>query len=553
MRIKTWEGLVTDHSPMPAGLRGNPRLLRISASLAGQAEDTCPDYTAAKARPAVSARFPVRYPKARLEDFPLARVQKVLDRVEFGGDSIDSALQDVERCAPPLHDMQRNFVRHAARSYLANQRPQDAPPVVPCRHEWAVRGTKGDRTWESTAWGRQYHDPATGLREFRFLVLGQTGEQSGKKDRPAAQIAHAAHVAAFGQPAERAEWNNQPYRLLGAETVNWVRVAEVGLMDGSYELLFEGTPEQARAYFAEHAKDRITSLVRGGRQRPGASCLKCKLLTSCDALPKTPGLLGLPSRRSPWPLRKVSVSDLRYHSDCPGMAFGYSSRLPRANEYSLEAQLGKAVHWWLERNHRHGAGECNAFDMPMADHRWGEDPYIMSGEWARIGSQMLGWHLDICPFNAGSITDVSIESDLAFHDTSANVVVVAKPDMLFHDNGAVVWREIKTTQRDSRYHDDPLDAHPQLALATVLLADGHLGGDLAGARVELETLRPDSANLECIEPFHEPERVAKARRILHDLAEPWRSDEIFTARPTGRVCGTCPVSQWCSSALGGGR
>jgi PD-(D/E)XK nuclease superfamily len=166
---------------------------------------------------------------------------------------------------------------------------------------------------------------------------------------------------------------------------------------------------------------------------------------------------------------------------------------------------------------------------------------------------MLGQHLDICPFNAGLITNVSIEPELAFHDTTANVVVIAKPDMLFRDNGAVVWRETKTTQREDRFHDDPLDAHPQLALATVLLADGHLGGEPTGARVELETLRPDSGNLECIEPFHEPERVAKARQVLHDLAEPWRSDEIYTARPTGRVCGTCPVSQWCSSAIGGHR
>jgi hypothetical protein len=141
---------------------------------------------------------------------------------------------------------------------------------------------------------------------------------------------------------------------------------------------------------------------------------------------------------------------------------------------------------------------------------------------------------------------------LAFYDTTANVVIVAKPDMIYRDQGAVVWRETKTTQRDDRFHDDPLDAYPQLALATVLLGEGTLGGDLNGARVELETLKPGTSNIEYIEPFHEPDRVAKARQVLHDLAEPWRSDEVFTARPTARVCGTCPVSTWCSSAIGGG-
>lgn len=540
---------MTDSWPMPAGLKGNPRPLRVSASLAGQPEDTCPAYTAAKARPAVSSKVRTRHPKTRLEDFPLGRAQKALDMVELEGASLDTALQDVERCAPPLHDMQRNFIRGAVRSYLGNKRPHDAPTVVPCGYEWALRTTKDDRPWEYTAWGRRYHNPSTGLREFRFLALGRAGE----RERPVAQVAHAAHVAASGEPAERPEWNNLPYKLLGAEPVNWVRVVEVGLVDGSYKLLFEGTPEEARALFAADATGRIKSLVRGGNPRPGASCLKCKLLTSCGALPKTPGLLCVPARRSPWPLRKVSMSDLRYYRDCPSMAFAYTSRLPRTNEYSLEARLGKAVHRVLEINHNLRMGECNAHDMPMSDRAWGEDPNVMSGEPGRIGSRMLGQHLDICPFNAGLITNVSIEPELAFYDTTANVVVVAKPDMLFRDNGAVVWRETKTTQREDRFHDDPLDAHPQLALATVLLADGHLGGEPTGARVELETLRPDSGSLECIEPFHEPERVAKARQVLHDLAEPWRSDEIYTARPTGRVCGACPVSQWCSSAIGGHR
>ncbi|MFD7652856.1 PD-(D/E)XK nuclease family protein [Actinosynnema sp. NPDC059797] len=469
--------------------------------------------------------------------------------IEFGDLPLDAALQRAERAAPPLHDVQRTFVQHAVRAYLDNSRPTDAPPVVPCEHEWVLRARRDGRTWEYTSWGRRYHDPTTELREFRLLVVGQ----AGKRERPAAQIAHAAHVAASGEPATRPERYAEPYRLLGAEPVNRVRVAEVGVTDGSYALLFDGTPEQARERFAEHAAEPVKTLVRGGQARPGASCLKCKLLTSCEDLPKAPNLLGVPGRRSPWPLRKVSMSDLRYYRDCPAMSFAYGVRLPRTDEYSAEAELGKAVHQVLEVNHGLGKGECTAYDMPMADWVWSEDPDIMSGELGRAGSQMLGQHLDTCPFNAGAITDVRVEPELTFYDTTANVIVIAKPDVLFHDNGGVVWRETKTTQLEGRFHDDPLDAYPQLALATVLLNDGHLGGDLTGARVELETLRPGGATVECIEPFHEPDRVAKARQVLHDLAEPWRSDEVFTARPTARVCGTCPVSRWCSSALGGGR
>jgi hypothetical protein len=119
VRIKTGRSLVTDSWPMPAGLKGNPWPLRVSASLAGRPEDTCPDYTATKARPAVSAKVRTRHPKARLEDFPLGRVQKALDMVELEGVSLATALQDVERCAPPLHDMQRNFIRGAVLSFPA--------------------------------------------------------------------------------------------------------------------------------------------------------------------------------------------------------------------------------------------------------------------------------------------------------------------------------------------------------------------------------------------------------------------------------------------------
>lgn len=539
---------MTDPWLMPASLKGNPRLLRVSASLAGTAENTCPSYTAAKARPAVSARAARRHPHARLEDFSLGQVQTALDRVEFDGLSLDAALRDVGQGGRPLHDTQQTYIRHAVRTYLDNKRPRNAPAVVPCQSEWVLCATKDERTWEYVPWGRRYHDPATGLREFRFLLFGRAGE----RERPAAQIALAAHATGSGEPALRPDDHAAPYASLGAEVVKWVRVTEVGLLDGSYNVLFEGTPEKARTFFAKHAADRVRTLVQDGNPQPGASCFQCKLLTSCRELVKMPGLLGVPGRRAAWPLRKVSISDLRYYRDCPAKAYAYRCHLPRTDEYSDEARLGHAVHRVLEINHSGaGAGECNAHDMPMADQTWGEAPNVMSGELGRTGSRMLGWHLDICPFNSGPITDVRPEPELAFYDTAANVLVVAKPDLLYRDQDAIVWRETKTTQREKRFHDDPLDAYPQLALATVLLSEGTLGGDPAGARVELETLKPDTSTIEYIEPFQEPDRVAKARQVLHDLAEPWRNDEVFTARPSARACGTCPVSTWCSSAIGG--
>lgn len=141
-----------------------------------------------------------------------------------------------------------------------------------------------------------------------------------------------------------------------------------------------------------------------------------------------------------------------------------------------------------------------------------------------------------------------MEPQLTFHDTAAQVIVIAKPDMLYLDEGSWMWREVKTTQKRRWFHDDLLDEFPQLALGVLVLHEGLLGGNPAGARVELEVLRPDGAEIALIDP-NDPERVEKARSVLHRMAEPWRADGIFEARP-GQDCQWCPVSRWCPSFPG---
>ena len=99
------------------------------------------------------------------------------------------------------------------------------------------------------------------------------------------------------------------------------------------------------------------------------------------------------------------------------------------------------------------------------------------------GSRMLANHADLCPYTeAGQITEVRVEPTLAVHDTDANVIVIAKPDMLYMEDGAWVYREIKTRQRPLRSSVRTCSGDfPQLALATVLMAENALGGQ-AGRR-----------------------------------------------------------------------
>jgi hypothetical protein len=402
----------------------------------------------------------------------------------------------------------------------------------------------GGGLWEMYAWGRRYQSADGQLREFRFLRFGTV---SGRTRDPS-QIAIAVYAAAFGVPAPwpaKGDWA-QPFNPAATTEATTIRIADAGLADGSRAVHLEVTRGEAQAFFIRHGRQRIREIVVGGAPRPGSSCGDCKLITACGTLPRIPGLLGLPSRRAA--LRTVSVSDLRYYRSCPAQAHLSALNLPPGG-YGPQATLGLAVHAWLENLHQRGGGACQAADMPETGEDWAGGKWQVSGPLADLGSRMLAHHPSVCAFGqSGLAIDVRVEPRLAFHDTAAQAIVLAKPDMVYLEDGSWVWRELKTTQRPVWFNDDLLDEFPQLALAVTILAEGGLGGDRAGSRVELEVLRPDGSEVILIDPS-DPGRVAKARSVLRGLAEPWRDDEEFTARP-GPNCQRCLVSQWCPSFAG---
>jgi CRISPR/Cas system-associated exonuclease Cas4 (RecB family) len=272
----------------------------------------------------------------------------------------------------------------------------------------------------------------------------------------------------------------------------------------------------------------------------------CKQFTGCEAVPRRPGVLGLPSRVAP--LRKVSVSDLRYHAACPAQGFLRSLHLPKSDEYGSAARLGQAVHGWIEKLHRRPEQPpCAVGDMPSVGENWTQGRWRVSDEDAATGRDMLLHHVDACPFqDAALIQRVEPEALRVVHDTAAQAVVIAKPDLLYQEDGSWVWRELKTTRKRRRHHEDLLDTYPQLALAVALLAQGALGGDPDGSRVEVEILRPDGSDPHVIDPT-DPGRQRKALSVLRRYAGPWREDETWDARP-GPHCRSCPVSRWCPSA-----
>jgi hypothetical protein len=259
---------------------------------------------------------------------------------------------------------------------------------------------------------------------------------------------------------------------------------------------------------------------------------------------RAPGLLGLRSY-SRTKLRQVSISDLRYYADCPAQYQLRALRLPKASEYAMAARLGQAVHHFLESRHTQAAVSCGHEDMPIgAD--WPDPRWELDREAAEAGLRMLAHHPFVCPLQAGT-SDFAIEKTFVFHDTAAQALVIAKPDLVYRDAGAWVWRETKTTSRDQRGGTDVMAEYPQVALATAILGSGLLGGPVDGARVELELLRPTGPDLLVVDPA-DPGQVDRAHAVLRRMAQPWREDMTFAATP-GKKCRTCPVSRWCPSAV----
>lgn len=526
-----------------SGLTGDRSVVRIGTRAAE--EGTCPDKLAAKALPAVYPLQRSRQKKQYLADFPLQAVVGALDDVEAHGLTRQEAIISLGRGAkPPLHPGLVRWAGHAVGAYLDAIARLDTPATSLVPDYWAVQQVSGCRTWEVYAWGRRYQSPDGSVREHRFLRFGEADAERRDKS----QVAIAAYAAAFGSPAPWPDPWHEPFRPRSGEhaAVLRVRVVEVGLDGGPPAVLFDGTPAQAEALYAAEARDHLRDLTRGGMPQPGHACTGCKLITACDEIRRIPGLLGITDPTAPQ--RAWSVSNGRYYQQCPSRDHLTRLHLPKQDEYGPAAVRGQAVHEWLKQTHSgplHPA--CTVQDTPASVYDWSAGKWHVTGQDAWDGARMIASHADLCPFSrAGQITEVRVEPTIAVLDTDANVIVIAQPDLLYLEDGAWVWREVKTKTRPLRSAADALREFPQLALATLFLALDALPGKRDGARVELEWLTADSGDVLLVDP-NDPAEAALAREVIHELAMLWHADKTMPARP-GPHCADCPVRRWCPEA-----
>lgn len=532
----------------PHGMKGEPEFVRVGPSMAGEDDYTCPARIAAKARPDVRPANWPNWPKPALETFALGPVKTLLDRIEFGGLPIDEIMSAPVNGEHPSHPGLENFTRHAVASYVSIGHEG----LNPVEEYWVLQWTSEDPELfrELYAWGRRYQSPDGRSREFRFLCHGS----AGARPREDAAVAIAAYCASFGMRAPWPQPWSDRFAVAGPSApVEHVRIVEVGLLDGSQVTLFDGTPEQASLLFEGGGLEEVRRIVAGGPAIAGSSCADCKLLTACPEPRKAPGLLGIRAGRAP--IRSVSVSDLRYHRDCPAQMHMRSTlHLPKQGEYGPDAVRGQAIHQLLETVHSNPAkAPCSSSSVEVDARGWTAGKFTVEGEQAGLGAAMLSHHPDTCPLASPvGVQEARLEPGLAFWDTAANAIVLAKPDLLYRERQSWIWRETKSTEKERWYHDDLLDEFPQLALGLLILSRGLLGGEVAGARVELEVLRPGRAEVYQEDPT-DPERVAKAAQVIASMALPWHADRRYVANASERVCQRCPVSLWCTDFAGSER
>ncbi|REE94933.1 PD-(D/E)XK nuclease family protein [Thermomonospora umbrina] len=527
-------------------LRGNPEVVRLSASLLDRSARDCADFAALKARTALWPRAQERRRYAPWETFPLGLVTAALDAVEFEGVEVDAAVAEaVAGNRSRVHPGVEVWVRHACRAFLQaaewldDELEADGVELVPERLPRVVQSGSAAELRMLTAWGRWYGSRDGAVREFRRLRMSRTRSAVEPSDEA------IAFVVAAGRRAVGHVYRDAPVEVVADDDAPArIRVVEVGLAaDVRPRVLVDATPEEVRHRYLEGVRPLAQGVTVGGSRSPGSDCAECKLRTSCDDLPHVAGLLDLDApgtHRRTW-----SVTAGRHYLVCPARAHLRDVRLPAESPVDGSAvRRGVAVHEWLEVAHRRGR-PCGPADLPdpgSAD--LGIASAIMTPEEYAESRPYLLAHLAVCPLaGSGRVTEVTAEPTVAVFDPAADVLVLAHPDLLRRVDGRLMYREQKTTVRPlpGGTTAEVFEQVPQLALAALLIAHGVFGE--SSGTVELEVMTPSLAHVLAFDAG-DPAVLEAARRQIARMVHAWHGDTEFAARP-GPYCERCPVARWC--------
>ena len=542
--IPTWS------PPYPAG---SPSFVRLSPT--HLRDSGCAEQVALKARPDVWPDQRAPWEPPGVGTFPLGLVRDALLAVLAEGTDVSAAVdRAIDESWQDWSADSRAAVEAGLLGYLevlqSLRAAGELPETLVFPHVVAVQDPEQDRV-ELWAWALHHVSVDGALREAHLVRW----RGAGTTPMSDAETALIAHVAGTGMLAEHDRWWRpfQPAQAVTQPpTAQRVRVRVVGLLDGSQDIRFDGTPDQAAAIVQREVPDRL-GMLAGGRTRPGGRCAECKVRHVCAGPRRLPGLLGV-TGYSPR-TRALTPSDLWTHRACPRQLHLIADLgLPRTPTGDSRALVrGTQVHAWLALAHGRGAA-CAPADLPedLADGTIAARLGWTAEEYVRNRPYLLQ-HLRWCPRANGprAAGDGPILTELAVTawDTDANVVLSTRPDTAWRtDDGRWVLRETKTLSPRGLPDDrtELLARYPQVAAAICLLADGYTPDDTPADRVglvQLELLGPDQgAVLEY--DASDPIVVLVARTHLADRVDAWLFD---TEHPIGPnpPCHSCAVVDWC--------
>ncbi|WP_460887956.1 PD-(D/E)XK nuclease family protein [Promicromonospora xylanilytica] len=414
-----------------------------------------------------------------------------------------------------------------------------AEGLRPVSGYWVKSGASSSDFRELYSWGRGYTDDSGSLR---VLVLPVLSTPSARLPAPS-KVAIAAFTTAFGALSSwPSPWSErfQPAENPGTSPTV-VSIRQVGLLDGSVSELFGGTPDEAKDLYEDVGRAVAVQAAAGGPASPGRDCASCKLLDNCDGVPRSTGVLGISAPEAP--LRKVSATTLRYHEACPRQARLSSINLSSDAQEPAAIEVGRVVDDVLNRAHNTSASAaCTTDQLATLLDATPTAPAI-----ADRALKLLSHHAEICArLGTCAITDVQVQATVVAFDPAASSVVVARPDLLYREDGDLVWRETTTSlsSPSAKKHLFNTSKRLQLALAVLLCHAGALGEPVVRLEVEYLTDRgPDLRPLDVTDP----RLVAQARAVVEPVAQSWRQDETFAPAP-GPACGSCAYTRWCPDA-----
>lgn len=527
--------------PSDLAWRGSDAVHVIKASTVGAVGSDCPTFAWGEAHPGAAPDIAGYQPlRSSVRPFVLGVISNACDALDRGQPLADVIIAaraaTARRSGLGLHDGVGNYVEHAIGTYdVVTTRRASSLGTEMFPVERSVDQHPG---WTLRAWALHRDSKDRDIREVRRLRYGSA---RGRSEGDLAWASVAAKITVDGRREVANEPDPDPQRVI---------VVEVGLLDGSETVVFDGSADMAREAYTTNAKSRIGNLLSASAYRPGWNCGRCKWLRVCPALVAAPGVLGVPER-SAW-TRSVSATELDRYARCATAYHLMDENIPRQWDESSAQRRGRAVHRWLAAAHsRPGEPACSHADLPSPG---GGVPAVdvLDATDYELAWPYLRQHVAHCALSSHDMDGLVTEGAVRLYDEHADVVVAATPDLAYVSGDGPVWREVKSTDSVPADEAEVIERFTSTALDIVMvaaLAEAQSG--TPAGRVEVEVLGPDSAAVFVFDVARE-DVIADARRRIAALAYEWNTDTTFEPTPT-RGCQWCAVRRWCDHREGSDR